>query len=162
MENNELSGMEKINQTINYLNEISFLHEDLLSVAVDFNDTYFKDNENSRLLFDKFWAQPAFTQQSVLAVREAVVLHTAAITFDQKIPFETIIEGCVNFTAQKEHLEQLQMNPIQAKSVRNFLNSLRREVFSNLYQQTTDFGKATEISEEILTNRYKLFMTTFA
>ena len=87
-----MSPIEKQN-LIQSLNEISYNHEDLMSVVLDFSDSYIEDHKK-RIL--PYFENPSFLQQSVLCVREALVLSVNGLILAENIPFEDIIEGCVN------------------------------------------------------------------
>lgn len=153
-----MSPIEKQN-LIQSLNEISYNHEDLMSVVLDFSDSYIEDHKK-RIL--PYFENPSFLQQSVLCVREALVLSVNGLILADNIPFEDIIEGCVNEEAQEYHLQNLNPNPILKKEIITFWNSLRKEVFSTIYNQHKSSNKDIGLSDEIIKNRFDLFIRKFS
>ena len=79
-----------IQNLIQSLNEISYNHEDLMSVVLDFSDTYIEDHKK-RIL--PYFNNPAFLQQSVLCVREALILSVNGLILAENVDFEAILEG---------------------------------------------------------------------
>lgn len=153
-----MSPIEKQN-LIQSLNEISYNHEDLMSVVLDFSDSYIEDHKK-RIL--PYFENPSFLQQSVLCVREALVLSVNGLILAENIPFEDIIEGCVNEEAQEYHLQNLNPNPTLKKEIITFWNSLRKEVFSTIYNQHKSSNKDIGLSDEIIKNRFDLFIRKFS
>lgn len=153
-----MSPIEKQN-LIQGLNEISYNHEDLMSVVLDFSDSYIEDHKK-RIL--PYFESPSFLQQSVLCVREALVLSVNGLILADNIPFEDIIEGCVNEEAQEYHLQNLNPNPTLKKEIITFWNSLRKEVFSTIYNQHKSSNKDIGLSDEIIKNRFDLFIRKFS
>jgi len=153
-----MTPIEKQN-LIQALNEISYNHEDLMSVVLDFSDSYLEDHKK-RIL--PYFNNPSFLQQSVLCVREALVLSVNGLILDELVPFEDIIDGCVNIEAQDYHLQNLNLNPVVKKEIVTFWNTLRKEVFSTIYNQHKSSNKDIGISDVIVDERFNVFMRKFA
>lgn len=147
---------------INALNEVSYAHQDLMEVAVDFYEEYSQANSFQSSMLNKLWSKPEFLNQSVLAVRESIILSTAAITLEESVSFEEIIEGCINLDTQKFHIENMKLNPIETSLTVNFLNSLRKAVFKQIYIDAANLQQASELSNEVLEQRLELFNKKFA
>lgn len=141
------------------LNNLSFNHEDLMSVVLDFADTYIEDHKK-RIL--PYFDQPAFLQQSVLAVREALVLSVNGLILSEEVPFNDIIEGCINLEAQDYHLQQLQLNPVLKKEIVTFWNALRKEVFVTIYHKNKELQTMTELPIDLLESRCQAFVGKFS
>lgn len=147
------------NALINGLNEIAYLHEDLMSIAVEYFDEYSKDNEFQVARLSKLWGNPEFLQQCVLSVREALILSTATISLEDNISFEELMTGCINEELQTFHFQDL--NPIEKNASIDFMNALRVAVFDAIFKQNYSMKEATGLSLELLSQRYELFVTKF-
>lgn len=144
---------------IQSLNNLSFNHEDLMSIVLDFADTYIEDHKK-RIL--PYFEQPAFLQQSVLCVREALVLSVNGLILLEEVPFNDILEGCINQEAQDYHLQQLNLNPILKKEIVTFWNALRKEVFVTIYHKNKDLQNMTELPIILLESRCEDFVRKFS
>lgn len=140
------------------LNNLSFNHEDLMSVVLDFSDTYIEDHKK-RIL--PYFNNPAFLQQSVLCVREALILSVNGLILAENVDFEAILEGCINQEAQDYHLQQMNLNPILKKEIITFWNSLRKEVFTTIYEKNKSINNMTELPLSLLESRSQLFIRKF-
>ena len=140
------------------LNNLSFNHEDLMSVVLDFSDTYIEDHKK-RIL--PYFNNPAFLQQSVLCVREALILSVNGLILAENVDFEAILEGCINQEAQDYHLQQMNLNPILKKEIITFWNSLRKEVFTTIYEKNKNINNMTELPLSLLESRSQLFIRKF-
>ena len=140
------------------LNNLSFNHEDLMSVVLDFSDTYIEDHKK-RIL--PYFNNPAFLQQSVLCVREALILSVNGLILAENVDFEAILEGCINQEAQDYHLQQMNLNPILKKEIITFWNSLRKEVFTTIYEKNKSINNMTELPLSLLEGRSQLFIRKF-
>lgn len=147
---------------INALNEVSYAHQDLMEVAIDFYEDYSQANAFQSNMLNKLWSKPEFLNQAVLAVRESIILSTAAITLEETVPFEEIINGCINLDTQQFHIENMKLNPIETSLSINFFSSLRKSVFKQLYTDAANLQQASELSNEILEHRFSLFNRKFA
>lgn len=143
---------------IQSLNNLSFNHEDLMSVVLDFGDTYLEDHKK-RIL--PYFNNPSFLQQSVLCAREALVLSVNGLILSEDVNFEDIIEGCVNQEAQDYHLQNMNLNPVLKKEIITFWNALRKEVFTTIYQKNKNIKQMTELSSNLLEERFQLFVRKF-
>lgn len=153
-----MTPIEKQN-LIQGLNEISYNHEDLMSVVLDFFDTYLADHKK-RIL--PYFDNPSFLQQAVLCVRESLVLSVNGLLLSETVPFDEIIDGCVNMEAQEYHLQNLNLNPILKKEIITFWNTLRKEVFSTIYNQHKSSNKDVGLSDSIINERLNVFLGKFA
>lgn len=144
---------------IQSLNNLSFNHEDLMSIVLDFADTYIEDHKK-RIL--PYFDNPAFLQQSVLSVREALILSVNGLILSEEVPFNDILEGCINQEAQDYHIQQLNLNPILKKEIINFWNALRKEVFVTIYHKNKDLQTMTELPVSLLENRCQTFVEKFS
>lgn len=144
---------------IQSLNNLSFNHEDLMSVVIDFSDTYM-ENHKKRLLI--YFNNPSFLQQSVLCVREALILSVNGLILSQDVPFYDILEGCINQEAQDYHLQNMNLNPILKKEMLSFWNNLRKEVFTTVYNNNKPLITIADLSPELLDQRYQLFINKFS
>lgn len=140
------------------LNNLSFNHEDLMSVVLDFSDTYIEDHKK-RIL--PYFNNPSFLQQSVLCVREALVLSVNGLILADNVDFESILEGCINLEAQDYHLQQMSLNPVLKKEIITFWNSLRKEVFTTVYEKNKNISTMTELPVNLLEERSQLFLRKF-
>jgi hypothetical protein len=144
---------------INGINHISLNHEDLLDTVLDFASLYSKQNPSEAAVIDKFFVYGTFIDQSIIAAREAVVLAMNAITLDEQIDFQDVINGCVNITNQRQVEDDICADDDTKLSMKQFLKELRKELFSRLYSQNKDFYRYSKISKSILKHRFDLFMT---
>jgi hypothetical protein len=144
---------------IDGINHISLNHEDLLDSILGFSKIYSKSKPNNSFCIDKFFAHGEFIEQSVMAAREGVVLAMNAITLEESVPFDRLIEECINLESQRKKEENVCADEDTKKIMREFLSELRKELFSRLFSQNKDFQKVTKISKEILNERYAQFMS---
>lgn len=144
---------------IQSLNDLSFNHEDLMSVVLDFSDTYIEDHKK-RIL--PYFDNPSFLQQSVLCVREALVLSINGLILSEEVSFDDILDGCVNQEAQDYHLQNMSLNPILKKEILSFWNSLRKEVFTSVYTKNKELQQITGLSTVLLEQRHAIFIKRFS
>lgn len=144
---------------IQSLNNLSFNHEDLMSIVFDFSDNYLEDHKK-RLL--PYFNDPSFLQQGVLSVRESLVLSVNGLILSEDVSFIDILEGCINQEAQDYHLKNMNLNPILKKEVVSFFNSLRKEVFTTIYNKNKELRKLTQLSDNLIEERYQIFMKKFS
>lgn len=144
---------------IQSLNNLAFNHEDLMSVVLDFSDSYI-ENQRKRIL--PYFNNPAFLQQSVLCVREALVLSVNGLILSEEVNFKDILEGCINQEAQDYHLQQMSLNPVLKKEIVSFWNNLRKEVFTNVYNKNKDVRKMSELPLSLLETRFQDFINKIA
>lgn len=140
---------------IQSLNNLAFNHEDLMSVVLDFSDSYI-ENQKKRIL--PYFNNPSFLQQSVLCVREALVLSVNGLILSEEVNFKDILEGCINQEAQDYHLQQMSLNPVLKKEIVSFWNNLRKEVFTNVYNKNKDVRKMSELPLSLLETRFQDFI----
>jgi hypothetical protein len=145
---------------INALNETQYEHTDLMGVAIEFYEEHTKDKEN--IVFANAWNQPAFLQQTVACVREALVLSSIGLKLQEGVPFNELITGCTNSDLQNFHVEQLNLNPVHRKIIIDFWNALSCAVFKNVFEDNSDLIELTGLTEEILQSRLNLFLERFA
>lgn len=143
---------------IDSINHISLNHNDLLGAALEFSDIYFKDKPAQSKKFDKLWGNGEFIEQAVLSVREGVVLAMQAVTLDETISFESIINGCINVENQKYYVKSISTNPIEHTQVNDFFTALRRDVFERIFNANITMQEFTQLSDEVLKQRHALFM----
>ena len=149
----------EIQNIIQSINNLSFNHEDLMSVVLEFADTYIEEHKKRLLaLFDN----PNFLQQSVLSARESLVLSVNGLILSEDVPFDDIIDGCVNTEAQSYHLQNMNLNPVLKKEVVLFWNSLRKDIFSTIYNQNKEFNKLAHLPETVLKDRLDSFYRKFS
>lgn len=148
----------EIQNIIQSLNNLAFNYENLMSVVLDFSDSYIEDHKK-RIL--PYFNNPAFLQQSVLCVREALVLSVNGLILSEEVPFNDILEGCINQEAQDYHLQQMNLNPILKKEIIAFWNTLRKEVFTSIYNKNKDVRQMTELPVSLLEERYQAFVKKF-
>lgn len=151
----------EINAYIHGLNQICYLHEDLMSVAVDFYEDYINIHRPHSTQLNKLWGKPEFLKQCVISVREALILGTNSLTLDSSIPFKTVVEGCVSRDLQASHLTALELNPVEHKLSVEFFNALRKNTFSRIFEQNKEFNNISNLDESILNERYNYFMRFF-
>lgn len=144
---------------IQSLNNLSFNHEDLMSVVLDFSDNYIEDHKK-RIL--PYFDNPSFLQQSVLSVREALILSVNGLILSEEVSFTDILEGCINQEAQDYHLHNMSLNPILKKEIISFWNSLRKEVFSTVYNKNKEIIKITELPDSLIDERNQIFLKKFS
>lgn len=147
------------NALINGLNEIAYLHEDLMSIAVEYFEEYSHSNSFQLGLLNKLWAKPEFLQQCVLSVREALILSTISLSLDESVDFNEIMVGCINTEMEKFNLQTL--NPIEHNLSVDFFNSLRVAVYDAIFKQNYNMKEATQLTPELLNQRYELFVNNF-
>jgi hypothetical protein len=143
---------------IDSINHISLNHNDLLGAALEFAEIYFKDKPTQSKKFDHFWGNGEFIELAVLSVREGVVLAMQAVTLDSNIPFDSIINGCINVDNQKYYVKKISTNPIEHTLINEFFNALRRDVFERIFRGNVTMQEFTQLSNEVLEQRYNLFM----
>jgi hypothetical protein len=148
----------EIQNIVQSINNLAFNHEDLMSVVLDFADSYIKDHKK-RIL--PYFNNPIFLQQSVLCVRESLVLSVNGLILSEDVPFNEILEGCINQEAQDYHLQQLNLNPFLKKEIILFWNSLRKEVFKTIYNNNKEVRQMTELPLSLLEERYNIFINKF-
>ena len=79
----------------------------------------------------------------------------------ENVDFEAILEGCINQEAQDYHLQQMNLNPILKKEIITFWNSLRKEVFTTIYEKNKSINNMTELPLSLLEGRSQLFIRKF-
>lgn len=147
---------------IEQLNTIEHLHQDLMSIAVDYAGTYLRYESTHQALLESLWEQPTFLHQAATSVREAVILGTHCLTLSEEIPFDLLIKEFVDINLQSTNIGELNLNPVQNKAIIQFFNSLRREVFSRIYNQNKELKKVTELKKSLLQERYQQFINFFS
>lgn len=152
---------QELETLIENLNTIEHLHQDLMSVAVEYAGTYLRYESSHQALLESLWEQPTFLHQAVNSVREAVILGTHCLTLSEEVPFDELIKGFVNLELQHDNIHALNLNPVQNKAIIQFLNSLRREIFSRIYNQNKELRQVTELKKSLLQERYQQFINFF-
>lgn len=140
---------------INSLNNLSFNHEDLMSVMLDFSDSYI---ENHKIRILPYFDNPYFLQQTVLCVREALVLSVNGLILAKEVSYKDILDGCINQEAQDYHLRSMKLNPVLKKEILLFWSSLRKDIFTNIYEKNRKIIEMTKVSSKVIDERYRLFI----
>lgn len=143
---------------ISAIQHVSLNHHDLLDVSLELSILYFKNNKESEIAFDKFWANPIFIEQTVLSAREGIVLAMQAIILDAHISFGKLIDSCIDLDLQRYNEEKITTNEAERKNIQDFLAFLRKELFSRIYSQNKELQKASKLPKELLLARYNLFL----
>lgn len=149
---------KKLEDLIEAINHVSLNQDDLLSACTEYSKLYFKKDKKAEADFDKYWGNYFFIEQACISSREAVVLSLHSLTLAPDIDFSILMEKCINLEAQKFNINELTKNPEEASQLKEFLASLRKELFSRIYSQNKSLQKVTELSADLLDRRYKLFM----
>lgn len=150
---------EKLENLVNAINHISLNHEDLMDAVLDYSKIYTKNNSSDSAAIDLLFSDSRFTEQTLMAAREAIVLAMNAITLDENIPFKEIILHCVNIDNQRFQENELCADEDTKKLMQKFLCELRKELFSRVYSQNKDLSKVSKLSKGLLKTRYEEFMT---
>lgn len=149
---------KKLEDLIDAINHVSLNQDDLLSACTEYSKLYFKKDKKAEAEFDKYWGNYFFIEQACISSREAVVLSLHSLTLSEDIDFSILMEKCINLEAQAYNLAELTKNPQELAQLKDFLESLRKELFSRIYSQNKSLQKATELSSDLLAKRYQLFM----
>ncbi len=152
MENNNLVKL------INAINHISLNHEDLMEAVLEFSKLYAKNNKADEKIIDAFFGNNIFVEQSLMSARESVVLAMNAITLEKDIPFERIIEGCINIESQREAEVEICADEDTKLVMKKFLSELRKELFSRVYSKNKNFNQVANLPKALVQKRYELFM----
>ena len=166
----ELQQKEEKNilEIIEAINQISLHHPDLMGIATDYSGIYFKNSKKEEDLFDKFWGNGDFVNQSVLAVKESIVLAMSALTLKPNIKFDMIYQECLSFDKEKRVLEKVLDRVVnsfdtvdrrqEALVLNDFIKSLRLEIFMRIFSQNKEMQKTTKIPKEELSERQSLYV----
>lgn len=149
---------KNLENLIDGINHISLNHEDLMDTVLDFAKLYCKNNPSDAAVIDKFFIYGTFLDQAVMAARESIVLAMNAITLDENIDFNLLIERCVNLEHQRQAEEDICADDETKLLMQQFLKGLRTELFSRLYSQNKEFVRFTKINKSVLEKRFDLFM----
>lgn len=149
---------QQLVELISAIKHISLNRDDLLDVSLEMALRYFKKDKESEEQFDKFWANPQFIDQTVLCAREGIVLAMQAITLDEKIPFEPIIQNCIEIEQQRYTEKEITINVKEISHIKEFCAFLRKELFSRIYSQNKELQKTSKIPKDVLQSRYNYFM----
>lgn len=155
----EVEQNEQLINLISSIKHISLNHQDLMDVSLEYSDIYFKKNKEQEQEFDKFWGNSLFLDQTVLVAREGIVLGMQAITLDDKLPFDKVVDSCVNLEQQRTNETLITTNSEEIKSIQDFLSFLRKELFSRIYSQNKGLQKVSKIPKSTLKARYDYFMS---
>lgn len=102
-----------------------------------------------------------FEEQGLLAVREGVVLAMMAITMKKDVPYDAIIENCINRLGQEKKINRLIelgfINWSENTLIAAFFDLIRLEFFSRTYSQNKDLQKYTMLNKPLLSSRYDTF-----
>lgn len=153
MENQNLVEM------VDAINHISLNQKDLMDAVLKFSKNYNKNNPKDELLLDRFFSNSVFLEQSIITARESIVVAMCAITLEEKIDFNIVVENCINIEWQKFAEKEVCLDEDAILLMNTFLSELRKELFSQLYSRNKDFQNITKISKTILKNRYEYFMS---
>ena len=154
-----MNTSEDFIELVDSINHISLNYEDLMSICLEYSAIYFKNKQEEMQAFDKFWANRPFLDQATLAAREGVVMGMQAITLREDIPFESVLNRCVHIEMQRHAETQMSDNPHEIQAIREFLSSLRKELFSRTFSQNKSLQKVSKLSRDLLDKRYQLFMS---
>lgn len=156
MEDNQ-ENQQLIN-LINAIKHVSLNHNDLMDVSLEYSNIYFRNKKKEEQEFDKFWANPVFLEQTVLAAREGIVLGMQAITLDEALPFSQVVNHCIDLEVQRYNESQITTNSNEISYIQDFLAFLRKELFSRVYSQNKELQKVSKIPKAVLQDRYNYFM----
>jgi len=129
-----------------------------MDVSLEYSNLYFRNKKNEEIEFDKFWSNPLFLDQTVLAAREGIVMGMQAITLDKELPFDQIVDSCIDLESQRFIETQMTQDNQEVKKIQSFLDFLRKELFSRIFSQNKELQKVTKIPKEVLQSRYNYFM----
>ncbi|NCQ51640.1 hypothetical protein GW796_07055 [archaeon] len=149
---------ENLTELINAINHISLNHEDLMGSVLSFSKNYSKINKKNYLIIDKFFANNIFIDQSLMAAREGIVLGMNAMTLDENISFNILVDSCVNIESQRFSEKEICEDENTIIIMQDFLRELRKEMFSRVYSKNKDFIKISKLSKDTLKQRYEIFM----
>lgn len=149
---------ENLNELASRLKNIYISENDLLSISLDFSDVYFKRKEVEEEEFDKFWASDSLQNMVTAATQEAVTLALATLTLKEEINFEGLINLIINWNLQKKYIDDLATDLLDKKALKDFVYTLRREVFSRVYSQSKAIIAVSGIDIEMINSRKNKFM----
>lgn len=156
MEDNQQN--QQLINLVNAIKHVSLNHNDLMDVSLEYSNIYFRNKKKEEQEFDKFWADPVFLEQIVLAAREGIVLGMQAITLDEALPFSQVVNHCVDLESQRFNETKITTNSDEVNNIKSFLAFLRKELFSRIYSQNKELQKVSKIPKTILQDRYNYFM----
>lgn len=133
-------------------------NNELLSISLEFSDIFFKRKDVDEESFDKFWASPVLLEMVSAATQEAVSLALATITLNEDVDFTRLINLVIDKEKETNGIKELSSDVMDKIALRNFIYTLRREVYSRVYSQSKSFLSVSEISNELAEERKDLFM----
>lgn len=149
---------ENLNELVNGLKNIYINENDLLSISLDFSDVYFKRKEVEEEEFDKFWASDSLKHMVTAATQEAVTLALATLTLKEEVNFEGLINLVIDWELQKKCIDDLATDLLDKRALKEFVYTLRREVFSRVYTQSKAIIAVSGIDIEMINTRKNKFM----
>lgn len=149
---------QPLEELIQAINHVSLNHEDLIESVIDFSKIHFKKNKEAEIAFDGYWDNYFFIEQASISSREAIVLAMHALTLDAQVDFSQIIEHCTNPQAQAKNIAQISKNVEEKKKLHHFFSELKKELFSRIYSENKSLSKLTQLSSDVLKDRYTLFI----
>lgn len=123
------------------IRKIEIDHAELTALGIEASKFYGDD------LDDSLWKVPEFVEEVVKAAWDGSVMSMMAGLLDDEVPFEKVLDECLSNSNDMNH--------------RNFLNFLRKEIFSrSMSRSKADFGKIGA-SKEKVAERKKEFAGRF-
>jgi hypothetical protein len=146
----------EIKHIIEEINNISYTHQDLMALALEYNDEYLVKESDKRLY--KYLEHPAVLQQAILSVREGLVLGIQANILDESVPFEDIIDGCINKEMQNYHLSEVKLNVVNKQELITYYKNIRKFFFNKVVEEMTELKEITELNSNLIAQRLELFI----
>lgn len=149
---------ESLSELVNGLKNIYISENDLLSISLDFSDVYFKRKEVEEEEFDKFWASDSLKIMVNAATQESVTLALATLTLKEEVDFDGLINLVIDWDLQKKSIDDLATDLLDKRALKDFVYTLRREVFSRVYSQSKAIIPVSGIDVDIINYRKNKFM----
>lgn len=149
---------ESLSELVNGLKNIYISENDLLSISLDFSDVYFKRKEVEEEEFDKFWASDSLKIMVNAATQESVTLALATLTLKEDVDFDGLINLVIDWDLQKKSIDDLATDLLDKRALKDFVYTLRREVFSRVYSQSKAIIPVSGIDVDIINYRKNKFM----
>lgn len=156
--NQNVEQNDQLVNLVSCIKHISLNQQDLMDVSLEFTDKYCKKNKTNKDKLNELWGNSLFSEQAVLSAREGIVLAMQAITLNQQLPFDKIVENCINTEQQRHNEKNITENKQEQQEIKDFFTSLRKELFSRIYSQNKSLQKVSKIPSVVLKSRYDYFM----
>lgn len=147
--------------TISSINHVSLNSPDLLNLALHYYEGYCKDQKIELDTCDALWNEPEFLEQVQICSREGLVMAIMAMSLDESVNFKEMLNQGLDINGQEERLNKiLDVNTLRPFALR-FCNFLRKQTFSYTYSQNKNFQSVSELSSNLLKERFNCFMNKF-